>query len=108
MVEATLGHRFWINGKGWAMTKFLAAGDSLHSIDGPAELMTLEPLAPAEETEAYNLVVDDFHTYVVGESRLVVHDNTCPRPTTAIAPGLHREAAADEEGFAADVVAAVK
>ncbi|MBA3485101.1 MAG: hypothetical protein H0T51_25170 [Pirellulales bacterium] len=105
VVEATLGHRFWINGKGWAMTKFLIAGDSLHTIDGPAQLTTLDPLAPAEETEAYNLVVDDFHTYVVGESRLVVHDNTCPRPTTAMAPGLPRKAAAEDEAAAADVVA---
>jgi hypothetical protein len=74
----------------------------LHSLAGPKGVSVIEPMAP--ET-AYNLVVDDFHTYFVGESRLLVHDNTCPRPTTAIAPGLPRDAAADEEGFAADVVA---
>jgi hypothetical protein len=87
-VEATLGHRFWINGKGWEMTKFLAPGNSLHTLDGPAELTALEPLQPNEITEAYNLVVDDFHTYVVGEGRIVVHDNTCPRPVTLKTPGL--------------------
>jgi hypothetical protein len=87
-VEATLGHRFWINGKGWEMTKFLAAGDSLHTLEGPAALTSLEPLQPNEITEAYNLVVDDFHTYVVGEQRIVVHDNTCPRPVTVKTPGL--------------------
>jgi hypothetical protein len=87
-IEATLGHRFWINGKGWEMTKFLTPGDSLHTLEGPADLTLLEPLNPNEVTEAYNLVVDDFHTYVVGDQRVVVHDNTCPRPVTGKTPGL--------------------
>ncbi len=40
----------------------------------------------AEET-AYNLVVGEYHTYFVGEGRLLVHDNNCPLPTTATIPG---------------------
>jgi hypothetical protein len=87
-IEATLGHRFWINGQGWEMTKFLTPGDSLHTLEGPANLTRLEPLNPNEITEAYNLVVDGFHTYVVGDQRVVVHDNTCPRPVTVKTPGL--------------------
>jgi hypothetical protein len=90
-VEATLGHRFWINDKGWEMTKFLSPGASLHTLDGPAAVTSLEPLAASEITEAYNLVIDDFHTYVVGQHRIVVHDNTCPQPVKVDAPGLPRE-----------------
>jgi hypothetical protein len=42
------------------------------------------------DAEAYNLVVDDFHTYFVGRLGLLVHDNNFRRPTTAVLPGLHR------------------
>jgi hypothetical protein len=82
MIDSTLGHRFWVNGRGWEMAKFLAQGDALHSLAGTLELASTEQLPPAELTDAYNLVVDDFHTYFVGRSRLLVHDNSCPRPTT--------------------------
>ena len=99
-IATTLGHRFWVLGKGWEMAKHLDE-TWLHSLDGPKGVSVIEPMAP--ET-AYNLVVDDFHTYFVGASRLLVHDNTCPRPTTAIAPGMPGEAAADEKA-AADVMA---
>jgi hypothetical protein len=49
---------------------------------------SLEPLAAGEVSEAYKLVVDDFHTYVVGQHRIVVHDNTYPKPVEVGAPGL--------------------
>ena len=35
----------------------------------------------AGEEEAYNLVVADFNTYFVGESGVLVHDNTPRTPT---------------------------
>jgi hypothetical protein len=100
-IATTLGHRFWVLGKGWEMAKHLDE-TWLHSLDGPKGVSVIEPMAPEP---AYNLVVDDFHTYFVGDSRLLVHDNTCPRPTTAIAPGLPGKVAADEDPGAADVVA---
>jgi hypothetical protein len=100
-IATTLGHRFWVLGKGWEMAKHLDE-TWLHSLEGPKGVSVIEPMAPEA---AYNLVVDDFHTYFVGDSRLLVHDNTCPRPTTAIAPGLPAKAAADEDPIAAGVVA---
>ena len=40
------------------------------------------------EAEAYNLVVADFNTYFVGETGILVHDNTPRLPTRATVPGL--------------------
>jgi len=82
-IETTLGHRFWVLEKGWEMAKFLEE-TWLHSVDGPKGVSLIEPGAPQP---AYNLIVDEFHTYFVGQSRLLVHDNTCPRPTLAGIPG---------------------
>jgi hypothetical protein len=86
-VDATLGHRFWINGKGWEMAKFLAPDAPLQSAAGSATVNAVEPLPPEQEAEAYNLVVHDFHTYFVGDAKLLVHDNSCPKPTASKVPG---------------------
>jgi hypothetical protein len=86
-IRATRGHPFWVSGKGWEMAKFLALGDKLHCATGFLPIESLEE-APAEQT--YNLIVEDFATYFVGEHRLLVHDNTLRQPTLAIVPGLQR------------------
>jgi hypothetical protein len=43
---------------------------------------------PFGQEEAYNLVVADFNTYFVGETGVLVHDNTPRTPTRATVPGL--------------------
>jgi hypothetical protein len=40
------------------------------------------------EAETYNLIVDSFHTYFVGEGKVLCHDNTVRRPTHCAVPGL--------------------
>lgn len=82
---STLGHRFWVDGSGWAMAKELQLPASLHTLQGSAKI---EELTPDGELECHNLVVDDFHTFVIGKSQLVVHDKTCPQPTLALSPGF--------------------
>jgi hypothetical protein len=89
-ITTTLGHPFWVNGHGWKMAKELAAGDLLHSIGGAVRV---EKVEPAGEDKAYNLVIDDFNTYFVGEAGLLVHDNEFRKPTRAIVPGLVEDAA---------------
>lgn len=82
---ATRGHRFWVEGTGWLMAKELPAKSSLHSLNGG---LAVEAVEPTDAVDCYNLVVDDFHTFVVGKTQLLVHDKTCPQPTTAATPGL--------------------
>jgi Pretoxin HINT domain len=87
-ITTTLGHPFWVDGHGWKMAKELAAGDLLHSLNGAVRI---EKVEPAGEDKAYNLVVDDFNTYFVGQQGLLVHDNEFRKPTRAIVPGLVEE-----------------
>lgn len=86
-IAATLGHPFWGSGDGWRMAKELKSGQPLHALHGSWPIRQVDELP---EAEAYNLVVDDFHTYFVGRLGLLVHDNNFRQPTTAVLPGLHR------------------
>jgi hypothetical protein len=81
----TIGHPFWVAGVGWRMAKELGDAAVLQAVTGAAPLAAVEP---AGELEAYNLVVADFNTYFVGESGVLVHDNTPRRPTKVSLPGL--------------------
>lgn len=82
---ATRGHRFWVEGTGWLMAKELPTTATLHSLAGGLKVESVEP---TDQIDCYNLVVDDFHTFVIGKSQILVHDKTCPQPTIAVTPGL--------------------
>jgi hypothetical protein len=84
-VTVTLGHPFWVVGKGWRMAKELEVGERVWGLSGSPEITAIEPLP---EDVAYNLVVDDFATYFAGDSRVLLHDNTMPGPTDAVLPGF--------------------
>lgn len=88
MIVCTWGHPFWLDQEGWRMARHLKAGDSIHTVTGPTKIDRIEA---AESQEAYNLVVEDFHSYFVGRSTILAHDNTERRPTRARVPGLLRE-----------------
>jgi hypothetical protein len=82
-ILATPGHPFWVVGGGWRTAKHLNAGDLLHGMNGAVTIENLEEVRP---TEVYNLVVSDFHNYFVGESRVLVHDNSPLQPVSGL-PG---------------------
>jgi hypothetical protein len=84
-ILSTRGHPYWIDGTGWRMAKELEKDAMLHSVTGATPV---ESVTPAPDAETYNLVVADFNTYFVGESGLLVHDNTPRRPTRTFVPGL--------------------
>ena len=70
---------------GWAMAKELQTSRSLHAVSGG---LPVESVESAGEMECHNLIVDDFHTFVIGKSKILVHDKTCPQPNLAVTPGL--------------------
>jgi hypothetical protein len=84
-ILATRGHPFWVAGAGWRMAKEIEGGAILHGITCAPRIEAVEP---AIDAEAFNLIVADFSTYFVGESGLLVHDNTPRKPTRATAPGV--------------------
>ena len=57
----------------------------LHGVCGPVAVSDVEE---GSTQETYNLIVMDFHTYVVGGEKILCHDNTPRRPTDALVPGL--------------------
>ena len=84
-LHVTGGHVFWVSGIGWRMAKELGDNAVLH---GLSKTVTVRSVKPAENGEAYNLIVADFSTYFVGESGVLAHDITPQRPTQAVLPGI--------------------
>jgi intein/homing endonuclease len=85
-IEATLGHFWWIAGKGWVRTKELEVGMPMHHAKGTSKIVSIEETP--KEVETYNLVVADSHTYFVGTERLLSWDATEVQPTLQLVPGL--------------------
>jgi hypothetical protein len=81
----TRGHPFWVVGKGWRIARLIGPGDRLCTLRGTAEVASIDDDVTKE---AYNLVVDDWHNYFVGEQRLLAHDNSPLEETTTVVPGL--------------------
>jgi len=86
-VHMTGGHPFWIAGKGWVKARDIKAGMAMHDVTGTT---AVRPAGTAKEEPTYNLIVADFHTYFVGEAKVLSHDNTPIEPTNALVPGLRR------------------
>lgn len=82
---STAGHPFWVPGAGWRMAKELEGGAMLHGVTGSTRV---EAIRDTNQAPTYNLIVADFNTYFVGESGLLVHDNTPRKPSKSTAPAL--------------------
>lgn len=84
-LTATGGHRMWVSGEGWVRARQLKSGQPLHTLNG---VVLVSHVRECPEAEAYNLVVADFHTYFVGDAKILCQDNLMPRPTNVVVPGL--------------------
>jgi hypothetical protein len=82
---ATRGHPFWVAGQGWRMAKQLQPSDRLYGAQG---ITPIAELSEGPDVEAHNLVIDDFGTYFVGQTGLLVRDNTLGDLPTTELPGL--------------------
>ncbi len=83
--DASGGHPFWVSGRGWLKVRQLETGMQLH---GATSISTVRSLSTGPSDVTYNLIVADFHTYFIGPSRLLSHDNTVRRPALGSVPGL--------------------
>jgi intein/homing endonuclease len=84
-ITATLGHPFFVVGKGWRMAKELKDDDWVYA---QGETLPIDAIEKAEPVEAHNLMVLDFGTYFVGKDRVLVHDNSPIPPARLEIPGL--------------------
>ena len=89
-ITATPSHPFWVAGQGWRMTKQLRPGDRIHTLSGGVLVDRVEPFEPdpSSARAAYNLIVADYDSYLVGDRGILSHDNTPRAPTAAVLPGL--------------------
>ncbi|MCA8996122.1 MAG: hypothetical protein KDA80_04035 [Planctomycetaceae bacterium] len=88
------GHPFWVIGEGWRMAKELEPTMQLHALTAP---VTVNSIDESGTGDVYNLVVDGFHTYFVGQSLVYTHDVIRREASDMIIPGYEKSFAIAQE-----------
>ncbi|MEG0856838.1 MAG: polymorphic toxin-type HINT domain-containing protein, partial [Terrisporobacter sp.] len=77
-IEATEQHVFFIDGVGWIPASMIEEGDVVALQSGEkAEVEKIDKVVHNELITVYNFEVEDFHTYFVSDTNVLVH-NACP------------------------------
>jgi hypothetical protein len=74
--HATDDHPWRVHGRGWVETENLRVGDRIDTATEDDLVVTSLTLTQRIEP-TYNLTVDDWHTFLVGEDQAVVHNANC-------------------------------
>jgi hypothetical protein len=83
-IEVTGEHPFWIVDRGWVAARELRPGDEVHTSQSGWVRVSSGTWTDRKAT-VYNLEVEKFHTYFVGEAGAWVH-NTCRLSPSALEP----------------------
>ncbi|MFO0940786.1 MAG: polymorphic toxin-type HINT domain-containing protein [Pirellulales bacterium] len=86
VLRASGGHPFWVSGKGWVRARELQSGMRLHGLERSSEVK--EVSLEEKPTRTYNLLVDGFHSYFIGQAAIMSHDNSAIEPVGCTVPGL--------------------
>jgi tetratricopeptide (TPR) repeat protein len=78
---ASVYHRFWRTGKGWAQARELQPGDVLRTLGSTLRVVAVEPGAVEP---LYNLDVAQNRSFFAGNGNVLVHDNTLPPARQAV------------------------
>ena len=74
-INTTTNHPFYVIDKGWVAAGDLIVGDEVYLIDGSTAFIKEFELEKLDEPiKVYNLEVDDYHTYFVGNMSILVHN----------------------------------
>lgn len=84
-IETSGGHPFWQAGAGWTKSRDIGEETRLQSVGGAVRV---EQAGDGSFGPTYNLIVADFHTYFVGQNKILSHDNTIAPATDAVLPGF--------------------
>ena len=75
-IDTTTNHPFYVVGKGWTAAGDLAEGDEIYNLDGTTSVVLGFEIEKLDECVlVYNLEVDDFHSYFVGDVPVLVHNS---------------------------------
>jgi RHS repeat-associated protein len=99
--EVTLGHPFWVDGRGWTPVRELRSGDVLSTADGVAGLVVEGWVAEPGTARVFNLEVEGDHSYFVGADGVWVH-NGCGPGTAAGAASTPQSAIALSKQLASE------
>ena len=75
-IQTTLGHPFYVAGKGWVKAGELKSGDVLKLYDGKEAEIGSVYIKDSKPVLTYNFEVEDSHTYYVTQSEILCH-NSC-------------------------------
>ena len=75
-IQTTLGHPFYVAGKGWVKAGELKSGDVLKLYDGKEAEINSVSIKESKPVITYNFEVEDSHTYYVTQSDVLCH-NAC-------------------------------
>ncbi|MBQ8387629.1 MAG: hypothetical protein IJX46_01725 [Clostridia bacterium] len=84
-ITATPTHPFYVPRKGWISAIDLRAGDILVTVNG--EYVVLEQIQHEileTPVTVYNFEVEDFHTYHVGQTNILVHNDCKPKSPSKV------------------------
>ena len=87
-LEATAEHPFFVKGRGWRSLQALHVGDRLIASEGEVEVRAVEETGRL--ATVFNLEVEEFHTYFVGQLGVLAH-NECDGPERIGDPNLTPE-----------------
>lgn len=75
LIEASSDHPFYRNGK-WVAVRNLKTGDSL-SVENGKFILISDISYEVGQFKFFNFEVDEFHTYFVSDSKVLVHNGAC-------------------------------
>jgi uncharacterized protein YchJ len=85
-IRATAGHPFWVIGQGWTAAGELKPGMMIHAQSKPCAVIAVTKEEKLVKT--FNLIVDENHSYFVGDHGILSHDIS-PRVAVAFrVPGV--------------------
>lgn len=76
-LETTAEHPFWLKNFGWLKASLLQSGMALLDRNNEELTIVSQVLIPNKVETVYNIEVDGFHTYHVGELGTWVHNANC-------------------------------
>ena len=76
-IRTTINHPFYVAGQGWVQAGKLKKGNIVYTLDGKKETVESAETEEADEDEetVFNFQVEEYHTYFVGEDKILVHNN---------------------------------
>lgn len=73
-IQASGGHLFWVENRGWMMVRELEPEMAIATASGPA--VRIQEKIPSSEEPLFNLVVDGNANYFVGRHKILSHDSS--------------------------------